>query len=236
MLHDRDIREPLFDFLESEYGKVRILEEKAMGRSRADVVMVTEEALVGIEIKSDADTYSRLSRQIKDYDRYYDSNIVVVGTSHVMHIEERIPEYWGIITVEFVDGVLDFYMLRKPKSNPKRERENKLQILWKSELFVLQQILQMPKYKDKKKDFVIGKICSMVPERISPEDLDREVSHLLFERDYTKASEMISEYRKGELQKAIDRESDPLRRLELMMEQKEKSRNLKHKKRSRRTR
>lgn len=236
MLHDKEIREPLFDYLEETYGKIRIIEEKSMGKSRADIVMVTPESLVGIEIKSDADTYSRLSRQIKDYDRYYDGNIIVVGTSHVMHIEERIPEYWGIITVEFVDGALDFYMLRKPKSNPKRKRENKLQILWKPELFVLQQILQMPKYKDKKKDFVIGKICSMVPERISAEDLDREVSHLLFERDYTKASEMISEYRKGEIQKAIDREPDPQRRLELMMEQKEKSRNLKHKRRSHRTR
>lgn len=69
MLKDKDIREPLFDFLEEQYGKVRIIEEKAMGKSRADVVMVLEEELVGIEIKSDADTYARLSRQVKDYDR-----------------------------------------------------------------------------------------------------------------------------------------------------------------------
>ena len=60
MLYDKDIREPLFDFLEETYGKVRILEEKMMGRSRADVVMVTSDSLYGIEIKSDADTYARL--------------------------------------------------------------------------------------------------------------------------------------------------------------------------------
>ena len=46
-LHDRDIREPLFDFLEETYGRVRVIEEKMMGRSRADVVMVTEDALCG---------------------------------------------------------------------------------------------------------------------------------------------------------------------------------------------
>lgn len=34
---------------------------------------------VGIEIKSDADTYARLDRQVKDYDRYFDRNIIVVG-------------------------------------------------------------------------------------------------------------------------------------------------------------
>ena len=42
-LLDKDIREPLFGFLEETYGKVRILEEKTTGRSSADVVMITEE-------------------------------------------------------------------------------------------------------------------------------------------------------------------------------------------------
>ena len=122
-LHDKDIREPLFDFLEAEYGKIRIIEEKTMGRSRADVVMVTEDALFGIEIKSDADTYTRLSRQVKDYNKFFDYNYVVVGTSHAHHIEEHVPDIWGIITVE-QDGndksALDFYILRRPERNPKR--------------------------------------------------------------------------------------------------------------------
>ena len=62
MLLDKDIREPLFEFLEERYGKVRILEEKTVGNSRADVVMVIPDKIVGIEIKSDADTYTRLER------------------------------------------------------------------------------------------------------------------------------------------------------------------------------
>lgn len=68
MLHDKDIREPLFDYMDEFYGKNRIIEEKTMGKSRADVVMVTQDAFYGIKIKSDADTYARLSRQVKDYD------------------------------------------------------------------------------------------------------------------------------------------------------------------------
>lgn len=43
MLYDKDIREPLFDFLEGMYGKIRILEEKQIGKSRADIVMVLPE-------------------------------------------------------------------------------------------------------------------------------------------------------------------------------------------------
>lgn len=128
MLKDKDIREPLFDFLEEQYGKTRIIEEKTMGKSRADVVMVLEEELVGIEIKSDADTYARLSRQVKDYDRFFDRNYVVAGSKHAHHVGEHVPEWWGIITVEEVDGVCDFYVLRKAekKSQAEDASQNKI--------------------------------------------------------------------------------------------------------------
>ena len=56
ILYDKDIREPLFDFLEETYGKTGILEEKRTGSARADAVMITPKLLYGIEIKSDADT------------------------------------------------------------------------------------------------------------------------------------------------------------------------------------
>ena len=93
MLYDKDIREPLFEYLEEIYGKIRILEEKKTGKARADVVMVTPDALYGIEIKSDADTYTRLERQVREYDRFYDYNYVVVGTRHALHIREHVPDW-----------------------------------------------------------------------------------------------------------------------------------------------
>ena len=58
MLKDKDIREPLFDFFDEKFGKVRIIEEKQIAKSRADVMLVLEETLVGVEIKSDADRKS----------------------------------------------------------------------------------------------------------------------------------------------------------------------------------
>ena len=48
MLKDKDIRESLFDYLEIEYGKIRIYEEKMIGKSRADAYMVIDNAIVGI--------------------------------------------------------------------------------------------------------------------------------------------------------------------------------------------
>ena len=76
VLYDRDIREPLFDYLEERFGKTRMFEEKIIGRSRADIIMLTERQLIGLEIKSDADTYERLKRQIRDYNKYCDVNYV----------------------------------------------------------------------------------------------------------------------------------------------------------------
>ena len=196
MLKDKDIREPLFFFLEEKYGKVRILEEKNIGRSRADVVMVTEGAIVGIEIKSDADTYARLAKQVEDYDKYYDFNIVVVGTSHAMHIREHVPDHWGVITVEYEENGLDFYVLREPAANTEVTFRKKLEFLWRPELVKIQQKFEMPAYKTSSRSFVVDKIATRVESGIIPEDaLQGEICELLFERDYNTIFEEINKFR-----------------------------------------
>lgn len=181
MLRDKDIREPLFDFLEAEYGKIRIIEEKTMGRSRADVLMVTEEALFGIEIKSDADSYERLARQVKDYNKFFDYNYVVAGTRHAHHIEEHVPAHWGIITVEQEAGRPDFYLLRRPSLNPKRDLLKKLSLLWRPELAHILAENKLPKYTGKNKAFIARKLKEKVEEDV----LNRMISEELFQRDYT---------------------------------------------------
>lgn len=192
MLYDKDIREPLFEYLENTYGKVRLLEEQVMGKSRADVVMVVPDALYGIEIKSDADTYVRLERQVKDYDLYYDYNIIVVGASHGAHVEEHVPRWWGIITVEQEEDHTDFYLLRKPEKNPQMDMRKKIEILWRPELAHIQELNGMHAYKQKSKRFVADKIVETVPG----ETLSRQISEELFERDYTKIWDTIQTFRK----------------------------------------
>ena len=193
-LYDKDIREPLFDFLEETYGKVRILEEKTIGRVRADVVMITEDALYGIEIKSDADTYTRLKKQVKNYDMYYDRNIIVVGTSHAAHVDEHVPDWWGIITVEQDEtGTVDFYVLRKPKDNPKVKDERKITILWRTELNNLLMLNKLPRYPGKSKLFIQQTLL----ERVDREILWKQAYNELFERDYNTIGDTIEEYRKA---------------------------------------
>lgn len=201
MLYDKDIREPLFDFLEETYGKVRIIEEKKMGRSRADVVMVLPEAVCGLEIKSDADTYARLSRQVRDYNQYFDYNYIVAGTKHAHHVEEHVPDWWGIITVELEEGRPDFYLLRKAGENPKVNWKRKMGLMWRPELARIQEKNSLPKYRQKSKDFVIEKILLKVPG----ERLYRQISDELFERDYTEIEENIRAYKKEALLRRLQK-------------------------------
>lgn len=194
MLHDKDIREPLFDFLEESFGKNRIFEEKEIGRSRADVMMVTEEALWGIEIKSDADTYARLERQIKDYNRFFDYNMVAVGKSHSKSVAEHVPDYWGILVIE--DGEeITVCMEREPQRNPKREKtvlfRNQISMLWRPELVHIQELNAMPRYKTMSKANLILKMMEKIPADV----LKRQVCQELLERDYTIIADTINAYR-----------------------------------------
>ena len=161
--------------------------------------MITEGAIFGIEIKSDADTYARLARQVEDYDRYYDKNIVVVGTSHAMHIREHVPEHWGVITVEMVDGEYDFYVLREPSENENATFRRKLEFLWRPELVKIQENHEMPRYKEKSKSFVVEKIGTWIDEgKIDEWEIQGEICELLFERDYNTIFEEINRYREAE--------------------------------------
>ena len=193
ILYDKDIREPLFTFLEETFGKARILEEKRTGSARADVVMITPKALYGIEIKSDADTYARLEKQVRNYDWYYDRNIIVAGSSHAHHVKDHIPDYWGIITVELDEnGEVDFYILREADANPKVKDKRKITILWRTELNHLLEKNGLPKYKQKSKLFVQGALIEKVPaEELWPQAYDE-----LFERDYNTIGQEIEEFRK----------------------------------------
>lgn len=195
VLLDRDIREPLFLFLEETFGKVRILEEKVTGRARADLVMITTGLLYGIEIKSDADTYARLAKQVRNYDRYYDRNIIVVGTSHAAHVREHVPEWWGIITVEADEaGEPDFYVLREATANPKVKDKQKITILWRPELNHLLEMNGFPKYKQKSKAFV----QEVLLERVPGETLWPQACEELFERDYNMIGQEIEDYRRSQ--------------------------------------
>ena len=199
---DKEIREPLFDFLEEFYGKIRIFEEKITGMSRTDALGVIDGQLIGFEIKSDHDTYARLKRQTADYDELCDVNYLVVGKSHRKQADQHIPKHWGIICV-YEETVADDEIHQNAKRiiveidqipgvNPNVKLARQLDLLWRPELALLQEWNEMPKYQRQSKAFVREKILARIPE----ETLKHQITDLLFERDYEALLAQIREVQK----------------------------------------
>lgn len=132
---------------------------------------------------------------MRDYDRYFDCNYVVAGGSHGLHVSEHVPEWWGIITVEWVENGVDFYLLREAKANPKVDLGQKLALLWRPELAHIQEINGLAKYKQKSKAFVMEKLLEKVPKAA----LNEQISQELFERDYTEIGNTIRKFKEGKL-------------------------------------
>lgn len=180
-LFDEDIRILLFDYLDLRYPKVRTFEEKVMGRSRSDVVALLPDALVGIEIKSDADTYARLATQVKHYDKFFDMNYIVVGSSHLRRVAEHIPTHWGILHVDQTEEEPIIREVRAAGQNPKIKLKTQFVFMWKRELWALLKLNNLPAYKQKSRKFIIDTLLSKVDEHT----LKMQMCDMLFERDYS---------------------------------------------------
>lgn len=95
-MNDKQIRKTLIAWILAKYSEVRIYQEKSIGSSICDVMAVTNK-LIGFEIKSDCDNYSRLERQIKSYEQVFDRNYLVVSDTHLKSSFDKVPARWGII-------------------------------------------------------------------------------------------------------------------------------------------
>ena len=180
-LFDEDIRLLLYDYLDLNYPKVRTFEEKIIGKSRSDIVALFPDAIVGIEIKSDADTYTRLSGQVKDYDKYFDMNYIVVGGSHLKHVHEHIPEHWGILHVDQTEEEPIIREVRSAGKNPKAKLKTQFVFIWKRELWELLRLNELPAYRQKSRKFIIDALL----QKVEHGKLKEQMCDLLFERDYS---------------------------------------------------
>ena len=75
-------------------------------------------------------------------------------------------------------------------ANPHVDLTRKIRILWRPELYSIQQKYHLPEYKQKSKAFVQKKLVEKLPEMI----LNEQISQKLFERDYTQIAEEIRNY------------------------------------------
>jgi hypothetical protein len=178
---DTEIREVLCNYINNQFNKVRIMDEFVIGNSRADIVTVTNK-LTGYEIKGDTDTYTRLPQQVKEYDRYFQENYLVIGNSHKKSAEEHIPKNWGILCVYMSHDRPKIELLRESKaSNNNAIIKSQLKLLWRNELVNLLRKNSLKKCSRQNKSF----IRKYLWKNILPGKLLEQICEELFERDYT---------------------------------------------------
>lgn len=175
-MQDKEMRKILIEYLKYQHKKYRIFQEKSIGSSICDLMLVTDK-LTGFEIKSDSDDYTKLSRQINAYNQFFDENYIVVGMSHAASAESKIPREWGIITV----SPYNLEVVRKARPNRNVERIRQLSILWTVELKNILLKNRLPLYAQKGKPF----LCEKIAEKVDGIILGSQIAEELNNREYS---------------------------------------------------
>lgn len=175
-MNDKSIRKILIAYLQSLNNEIRIYQEKSIGNSICDVMVVSDN-LTGYEIKSDLDNYNRLNEQIIQYSRFFDYNYIVVSHKHLQSAQEKVPDFWGIISI-LEDKV---NVVRKASVNQMVKRRSQLSVLWKLELKNILIKNSLPLYAQKEKGYIADKIAASVDSDL----LGKQIARELMDRDYS---------------------------------------------------
>ena len=175
-MNAKNIKSILVSYLQVTYSEVRIYQEKSIGSSICDVMAVTDK-LIGFEIKSDLDSYSRLQEQVKAYNLFFDENYIVVGEKHSESAAGKIPSNWGIICIKETDVEI----IRKAIINKSVSRRRQLSILWKLEMKNLLIQNNMPVYAQKEKGYIADRLAAIVDGEL----LGKQIANQLMHRDYS---------------------------------------------------
>lgn len=175
-MNDKDIRSVLIPYLKDAHENGKIINEwGTMGDVIMDIAIVEPGAITGFEIKSDRDTLSRLSNQVKYYDYICDICYVVVGDKFISKIADNIPSHWGIIYVSEEGDIINKRMALCSPVDINRV----VACLWKQECIDLIKWFGIKGYSNKNK----RELCRMIVKNISEEDIRKYVYYLVKRRE-----------------------------------------------------
>lgn len=175
MLWDANIREQLIHLLQELCPQDHILEELPLGRLRvrADVVKVSDNALVGYEIKSDADSLVRLGGQVKGYDAIFDLSFLVTTEKYFLKAAQIIPPHWGILVSYDVNGDITIVEHRPARTHDRVRDNRRLEFLWREDLLRILHEKKLDRGIRSKPKKVLRKVLF---ENVSSEEIARMIS------------------------------------------------------------
>lgn len=118
-----------------QFDEAEIVDEFWVPRSneRADLALVGP-LLAAFEIKTARDSLSRLPRQADAYARIFDSCTAVVAERHMDATRELLPAWWGLVLIDHDASRPRLEWVRESRSNPGRDSETLVRLLWKEEV------------------------------------------------------------------------------------------------------
>jgi hypothetical protein len=120
---------------EAKRPEARIVHELAVcqAAARIDVACINGR-LDGWEIKTAADTLTRLPRQQELYSRVFDRMWLVAERRHLDRATDMIPEWWGLIRAEEEGSACRLAIVRSARTNPTVDLHAVVRLLWREEV------------------------------------------------------------------------------------------------------
>jgi hypothetical protein len=107
----------------------------AYGEARIDIAVVNGR-FHGFEIKSDADTLTRLPNQVIVYNNVFDRVTIIAGSKHIDAVRRVVPEWWGIkMASSGPRGAIYFEEQRPSRQNDNINPLSVASLLWRNEIF-----------------------------------------------------------------------------------------------------
>ena len=207
---EEEIRAAVVDRLRELMPKARIIHElntSGTGSLRVDLAAVDDETIIGVEIKSERDTLSRLQRQWDVFNRTFHETIVVAHRKHWNEAGDRLEHDLSrkssvfLATWMYPKPVTDagFYRAGRwnlPKawrwshSRPEQPRAaNLLQMLWRDELKAECSKHQISVTSRATRTVMIGEMVWLMTGR----EICQAVCRQLRQRDFARADPPITE-------------------------------------------
>lgn len=182
-MRELDVRTAVLAQLHKEYEsdcRTRILNELAVGGGVARIdVAVVNGRMLGIEIKSDADTLDRLPSQSAVYNAVFDFVTIVCGARHSSKVYGIVPEWWAIVEAQQTMHSVELKAVRGGCENPCADSIQIARLLWRNELLsVLARHGLSTGHHSKSREQLVRTLCG----RLTLSDVQLEVRECLKSR------------------------------------------------------
>lgn len=160
-------------------GDTLVIDELGLAHAKVRIdVAVINGCVHGFEIKSAADTLTRLPQQLALYEQCLEKLTIVCAERHVAGVRELAPRWCGIMQVtKGPRGGIAFETLRGPKRNPDIQRFRLAHLLWRSEVVAIlteakapAHVLRAPRktlYKSLAAKFSVQEITAFIKQSIA---------------------------------------------------------------------